>query len=230
MPLDYAHPEIGSATLSLARLQSSRAPRLGAVFSNLGGPGESGVEQVKALGSAFNAFTKGQYNVVDGIHVASIKLRLHLHVAFALLMSCRHSSTVPLSMMALKLGTSLGSRIWIVSFESDRLYNKRFWTKMFGWQWGTTAVVRDIVTMMDCLDSPSSPIIILELVMGVSLDLLVFPKCVGRVVINGIADAIGWATEPSYQDSPSCVFKPGQQIVHYYRGSNERVPAEGLAH
>ncbi|KIJ35883.1 hypothetical protein M422DRAFT_261838 [Sphaerobolus stellatus SS14] len=64
MPLDYAHPEIGSATLSLARLQSSRAPRIEHWRQLPGGPGESDVEQVKELGSAFNAFTKGQYDVV----------------------------------------------------------------------------------------------------------------------------------------------------------------------
>ncbi|KIJ30016.1 hypothetical protein M422DRAFT_268477 [Sphaerobolus stellatus SS14] len=74
MLLDYAHPEIVSAALSLTQLQSSRAPRLGTVFFKPGGPGESGVEQVKALGSAFNTFTKGQYDVVGWDPRGSIKL------------------------------------------------------------------------------------------------------------------------------------------------------------
>ncbi|KIJ31181.1 hypothetical protein M422DRAFT_267131 [Sphaerobolus stellatus SS14] len=88
-----------------------------------------------------------------------------------------------------------------------------------------TAVARDIVSMSNCLDGPDSPVNYYGFsygsVLGAYLvnstffsfypnfsftkwkSTTVFPNRVGRIVIDGIVDAIKWATEPTFKLLPA---------------------------
>jgi hypothetical protein len=83
VPLDYAHPEVGSATLAIARLKATKQPRLGTIFTNpgklfslltpassslwsAGGPGEGGVLfLIERAGVLISTITQGQYDIVS---------------------------------------------------------------------------------------------------------------------------------------------------------------------
>ncbi|KJY33045.1 alpha/beta hydrolase [Streptomyces sp. NRRL S-495] len=67
VPVDYAHPETGRTfTLPLARsVTADPAQRMGSLVFNPGGPGESGVEQLKSGGlSSFSERARARFDIV----------------------------------------------------------------------------------------------------------------------------------------------------------------------
>ncbi|CAE6498713.1 unnamed protein product [Rhizoctonia solani] len=66
VPLDYANSTAGTASLAVARLNATVSPRLGTLFVNPGGPGESGVEWVLSddMLLILNG-TGGRYDIVS---------------------------------------------------------------------------------------------------------------------------------------------------------------------
>ncbi|MGW7698816.1 alpha/beta hydrolase, partial [Kitasatospora sp. NPDC054768] len=67
VPVDYAHPETGQTfTLPLARsVTADPAQRTGSLVFNPGGPGESGVEQLKSGGlSSFSERARARFDIV----------------------------------------------------------------------------------------------------------------------------------------------------------------------
>ncbi|MEE1783404.1 alpha/beta hydrolase [Streptomyces sp. SP17BM10] len=68
VPVDYAHPETGQTfTLPLARsVTADPARRMGSLVFNPGGPGESGVEQLKSGGlSFFSERARARFDIVS---------------------------------------------------------------------------------------------------------------------------------------------------------------------
>ncbi|KAF8750769.1 MEROPS serine peptidase family S33 [Rhizoctonia solani] len=66
VPLDYADNAAGTGSLAVARLNATVSPRLGTIFINPGGPGESGVDWVLSddMFLILNG-TGGQYDIVS---------------------------------------------------------------------------------------------------------------------------------------------------------------------
>ena len=65
VPLDWAHPRRRTITLAVTRhLGSHPEARIGSLFVNPGGPGESGVDMVVARGDALDAITDGRFDIV----------------------------------------------------------------------------------------------------------------------------------------------------------------------
>lgn len=65
VPLDWAHPNGPAITLAVARhLASHRGQRIGSLFVNSGGPGESGAGYVAERGQALDAMTGGRFDIV----------------------------------------------------------------------------------------------------------------------------------------------------------------------
>jgi pimeloyl-ACP methyl ester carboxylesterase len=65
VPLDWAHPGGRTIALSLIRhLASHPERRIGSLFVNPGGPGDSGVDAVAGRGDALDAVTGGRFDVV----------------------------------------------------------------------------------------------------------------------------------------------------------------------
>ncbi|GJJ10333.1 hypothetical protein Clacol_004559 [Clathrus columnatus] len=66
VPLDYANPSEGSATLALARLRSQSPNRKGTILTNPGGPSGSGVDFVIArAGDLISNVTNGEFDVLS---------------------------------------------------------------------------------------------------------------------------------------------------------------------
>jgi pimeloyl-ACP methyl ester carboxylesterase len=65
VPLDWAHPNGPTITLSVIRHLASRPDqRIGSLFVNPGGPGDSGVGYVAERGEALDAMTVGRFDIV----------------------------------------------------------------------------------------------------------------------------------------------------------------------
>jgi pimeloyl-ACP methyl ester carboxylesterase len=65
VPLDWAHPNGPTIALAVARhLASHPEQRIGSLFVNPGGPGESGVGEVAERGQALDAMTGGRFDIV----------------------------------------------------------------------------------------------------------------------------------------------------------------------
>jgi pimeloyl-ACP methyl ester carboxylesterase len=65
VPLDWAHPSGRAITLSVTRhLASDPDRRIGSLFLNPGGPGDSGMDAVTGQGEALDAITAGHFDVV----------------------------------------------------------------------------------------------------------------------------------------------------------------------
>lgn len=83
VPLDYAYPEVGSATLAVARMRAFKYPQLGTIFTNpgmqsprvveeriidreTGGPGNSGLQfLIGRAGKVISTITDGRYDIVS---------------------------------------------------------------------------------------------------------------------------------------------------------------------
>jgi pimeloyl-ACP methyl ester carboxylesterase len=65
VPLDWAHPNGPTIALAVARhLASHPEQRIGSLFVNPGGPGDSGVATVADRGEALDALTQGRFDIV----------------------------------------------------------------------------------------------------------------------------------------------------------------------
>src|SRR5690348_842455 len=64
VPLDWAHPSGPAITLAMARhLASHPEQRIGSLFVNSGGPGDSGVAEVADRGQALDSLTRGRFDI-----------------------------------------------------------------------------------------------------------------------------------------------------------------------
>jgi pimeloyl-ACP methyl ester carboxylesterase len=65
VPLDWRHPDGPTITLAVIRHLASRPEqRIGSLFFNPGGPGDSGVAAVAERGEALDALTAGRFDIV----------------------------------------------------------------------------------------------------------------------------------------------------------------------
>ena len=65
VPLDWAHPSGPAIALAVARhLASHPEQRIGSLFVNSGGPGDSGVAEVADRGQALDSLTQGRFDIV----------------------------------------------------------------------------------------------------------------------------------------------------------------------
>jgi pimeloyl-ACP methyl ester carboxylesterase len=65
VPLDYARPRDGTISLALIRLPATdQAHRIGSLFTNPGGPGGSGVDFIRALGTMFPAAIRARFDII----------------------------------------------------------------------------------------------------------------------------------------------------------------------
>ncbi|CAE6414083.1 unnamed protein product [Rhizoctonia solani] len=206
VPLDYANKKAGTATLAVARLNATVKPRLGTLFINPGGPGESGVEWVLSddMLLLLNG-TGDQYDIVswDPRGVGSTIPKVE----------CFESGTAEKTFWN---GSIRGTNLELRSDFTNTTTRDEFYSHIdevdsmlikFGKQCntqskdmlkyiGTPATVRDMVALHDYLEGSK-----LINYWGVSYGTILgnffvnmFPERVGRVIIDGVVNPWDWAT------------------------------------
>lgn len=65
VPLDYTAPNSSKTlTLQLAKTPATKAPVLGSILLNLGGPGYGGREYLSFIGEVLQEFSGGQHDII----------------------------------------------------------------------------------------------------------------------------------------------------------------------
>ncbi|KAH7335773.1 TAP-like protein-domain-containing protein [Rhizoctonia solani] len=211
VPLDYADRKASTATLAAIRLNATASPRLGTIFVNPGGPGESGVDWVLSddMAIILNG-TGGQYDIVswDPRGVGSTVPKVQ----------CFDSGTEEIKFWN---GSLRGTTLEVRTDFKNATVRDEFYSHIdevdsilvkFGKQCnaqskdmlkyvGTAATVRDMVALHDYLEGT-------ELInyWGISYGTILgsyfvnmFPKRVGRVIIDGVVSPWDWATKQPLQ-------------------------------
>lgn len=66
VPLDYTDAKSNATLqLQLIRIEASKQPVKGTIFSNPGGPGGSGVEDISEYGPLYRDIVGGQWNIIS---------------------------------------------------------------------------------------------------------------------------------------------------------------------
>ncbi|CAE6463673.1 unnamed protein product [Rhizoctonia solani] len=211
VPLDYADSTAGTGSLAVARLNATVAPRLGTIFLNPGGPGESGVGWILSddMLLILNG-TGGQYDLVSwdprGVGNTIPKV------------DCFESGTEEKTFWN---GSIRGNNLEVRTDFTNTTARNEFYSHVdevdhmlvkFGKQCntqskdmlkyiGTAATVRDMVALHDYLEGTQ-----LVNYWGVSYGTVLgsyfvnmFPERVGGVIIDGVVNPWDWATKQPLQ-------------------------------
>ncbi|KEP46988.1 putative hydrolase [Rhizoctonia solani 123E] len=212
VPLDWANPAAGKASLAVARYKATKQPKLGTLFVNPGGPGGSGVDMVLS-GNALkiSEASGGQYDIVswDPRGIGKTVPRAECFTT-GTEENAFWEGTIPRAGLEARgnftdqgdidafyeqvdevdhLLTQLGQKC--VAYSPDTFQYI-----------GTAAAVRDMIAMHDILEGSDKPVhywgFSYGTVVGIYL-VNMFPERVGRVVLDGVVDPELWANNPSYQ-------------------------------
>ncbi|KAI8989178.1 TAP-like protein-domain-containing protein [Trametes punicea] len=211
VPLDYFNASAGVAKIALGRYKATSANRLGSVFLNPGGPGGSGKGLATMSGPSFQRIVGEEYDMIgfDPRGIGETEPRTQCfpspeaHSAFI-------ANTV------LERGYDVGpnltdplNRNHLIELQrdADALWQTQFniCAKTMGDKlryMGTSTVARDIAFIASLLDGNDALIHFYGLSYGTVIGqylVNMFPDRVGRVVIDGVVDAIAWTTLPAYK-------------------------------
>ncbi|KZS87452.1 alpha/beta-hydrolase [Sistotremastrum niveocremeum HHB9708] len=210
VPTDYRNESIGMTVLAVARWKALNSPSKGTVFTNPGGPGASGT----LLASPWVANLVGNdYDIIGfdprGIGQTTPTVRCHTPISKAFF----QANTV------LENGFSLPqtNETRLFSSETREYYRKQteeflalkkaeadLCSEHVGEAlryMGTTFVARDIDFMKRLFHGDDEPINFWSGSYGSILGAYLvnmFPDRIGRVAIDGIANPVSWAGDPSY--------------------------------
>ncbi|CAE6440885.1 unnamed protein product [Rhizoctonia solani] len=212
VPLDWADPSAGKASLAVARYKATKQPKLGTIFVNPGGPGGSGVDIIKGGNTVkISQASGGQYDIFSwdprGIGEAVPRADCF---ATATEENLFWEGTIPRA--GLEARGNFTDQVDIDAFyeqvdEVDVLLEElgkrcvAYSPDTFQYI-GSAAAVRDMIAMHDILEGPNKPIDYWGLSYGTIIGIYfvnMFPERVGRVVLDGVVDPERWANQPSYQ-------------------------------
>ncbi|TFK83373.1 alpha/beta-hydrolase [Polyporus arcularius HHB13444] len=210
VPLDYHDPSVGNARLALLKVNAT-GERRGSVFFNPGGPGDSGVSNLglPGLQQILQQYSGGVYDIVSwdprgvGLTVPgelycfdSIEdYTAHFNGTIELTgIEETGNFTDPADVQALLAqGPSLQKKYDELGQKCLNSTNGKYLKYL-----GTAAAVRDMVSIANVLDGPDAPINYI----GISYGSLIgswfvgmFPERVGKVVIDGILNPVGFGTQ-----------------------------------
>ncbi|KAI0723376.1 alpha/beta-hydrolase [Earliella scabrosa] len=208
VPLDYQDPTVGSARLAVAKANAT-GQRRGTVFFNPGGPGSSGITNLEAMKDTLLERTGGIYDVVSwdprGVGLSTpgdtrCFANAEEYDAF-------FNGTIEITGIEYTGNFDDPADVQRLLSQAPRMQelyeelgqrclnssNGRFLRYM-----GTSATVRDMVSIADALDGPDSPINYFGISYGTMLGawfINMFPERVGRVILDGVLDPVFIATQ-----------------------------------
>ncbi|KAF8319323.1 hypothetical protein DL93DRAFT_2225266 [Clavulina sp. PMI_390] len=213
-PLDYADCSPGSATIAVARLNATVSPRLGTIFTNPGGPGESGVSLVFTQAQELSVIIGGQYDIVSwdpravGLSTPTITCFSSLAEIDAL--SANNSiisnggpeaygnftnpaGDDPDELAALAQEAITDTHLGGIAAACLNMHGNNLSYV------GTAAAVRDMIALSDAIEGPGKKVNYWGFSYGTvigSFFINMFPERVGRVIMDGVVDPIPWTTSP----------------------------------
>ncbi|KAI0775787.1 alpha/beta-hydrolase [Trametes elegans] len=209
VPLDYHNPAAGSGRLALAKIHAT-GERLGTMFFNPGGPGESGITTLEAFGSVLLGYTGGMYDIVswDRRGVGSLTVPGDI-LCFDTVGSYNDfwDGTIELTGIEMTGDFSDPDDIAALLAQAPLLQRKyeelgarclEQPTGKYLKYVGTAATVRDLVALADALDGPGAPVNYIGASYGTILGswlINMFPERVGRVVLDAVIDPAALASE-----------------------------------
>ncbi|KAI0356986.1 hypothetical protein OH77DRAFT_1534392 [Trametes cingulata] len=211
VPLDYFNASAGVAKIALGRYKATSRNRKGSVFLNPGGPGGAGKSLATIAGPSFQRLIGVEYDMIGfdprGIGETEPKTQCfpspEAHSAFIANTVLERGYDVgpnltdPLNRNHLIQQQRDADALWETQFKicaqtmGDRLKYM-----------GTSTVARDIDYITTLLEGEDALINFYGLSYGTVIGqylVNMFPERVGRVIIDGVVDAIAWATLPSYK-------------------------------
>ncbi|KAJ7596408.1 Alpha/Beta hydrolase protein [Mycena floridula] len=211
VPKDYFNSEAGTAKIAFARYNATKLPKKGSVFLNPGGPGGAGMRLATFLGPKIAALVGPQWDLIGfdprGIGMTTPAVRCFPDpIAERLFLSntvieqgITVSSIANLSSETLRDELLLQYEQFLAMKQAQaQLCEKNMGDELK--YMGTATVVRDIEFMSKVFDGEDAPINYwggsYGSILGTYL-VNMLPDRVGHVLIDGIADAVQWSSEPS---------------------------------
>lgn len=205
VPLDYARPSVGAINPAVIRLPAKTSPREGYMFFNPGGPGASGVSFMGRSGARLHTLFGEGWDIVSwdprGVgdsepDVSPFSTYAEYHAFWEQLLGTgkvdsRGNLTRPDDIAFFHSQTSAITD-FIQQYDAKNRENSGDNLKYIG----TCAVVRDLVGMVDAIYGRGADVNFY----GVSYGTLIgayltqmFPRRVGKVIVDGVLDAVTWA-------------------------------------
>ncbi|EKM57161.1 uncharacterized protein PHACADRAFT_254740 [Phanerochaete carnosa HHB-10118-sp] len=210
VPLDYFNESAGTASIGLSRYRASVSPRKGIVLINPGGPGGSGKTFVAMAGKLLQTLVGEDYDVIgfDPRGIGDSRPSTKCFTGDTSYTTFVRNTVLTRSYdLASNLSDTEAKKMLVrQQREAEALYKTQFdiCGKTMGDQlryMGTSTVVRDIDFITTALEGPDALINFYGFSYGTILGqylVNMFPDRVGRVAIDGVADASAWASEPYY--------------------------------
>ncbi|CAE7198119.1 unnamed protein product [Rhizoctonia solani] len=218
VPLDYFDASTGNATIALGKYKAQSSPKKGTVFLGAGGPGDLGQLLAISAGEFFSTMRVGTDYDIIGFDSRGMGLTTPTVACF----KSREEKDVFYRNTVFELGYTQPPNVTKDPFARlDLVLQYRQAISMFETQaklctlnmpdggaslkyMGTSTVARDIDYMSKVITGPDTPINYYGGSYGTILgsylvNMCVFPKRVGRIVIDGVADPISWTTKHSCQ-------------------------------
>ncbi|KAI0791570.1 TAP-like protein-domain-containing protein [Irpex lacteus] len=210
-PLDYFDKDAGVARIALSMYPATKIPSKGIILINPGGPGGSGAGFAGRAGSQLQAIVGEDWDIVGfdprGTGVDSQPLTKcftgQTNYADFIRNTVLHRSYDIASNLSL---AEAREKLVALHTEAEDLYKVQFKVceKTMGEiikYMGTSTVVRDIDYITRYLAGEDALINFWGFSYGTILGqylVNMLPDRVGRVVIDGVADAVAWSSQPSY--------------------------------
>ncbi|KAG9105175.1 hypothetical protein FRC07_009539 [Ceratobasidium sp. 392] len=211
VPLDWHNETAGKATLAVARHRATKQPKLGTLFSNPGGPGGSGVDDIINNSDSVMEAVGGQYDLVSW-DPRGVGLTVPRADCFATAVeeNAFWEGTIPRAGLEAR-GNFTDQRDLEAFYEQvpevDRLLIElgkkcvEYSPDTFQYV-GSAAAVRDMVAIHDILEGPDKPVDYWGFSYGSVIGIYfvnMFPDRVGRVVLDGVVDPVYWANKPAHE-------------------------------
>ncbi|QRV77215.1 Abhydrolase domain-containing protein [Ceratobasidium sp. AG-Ba] len=210
VPLDYANEAAGKASLFVARYPATKQPKLGTLFMNPGGPGESGANFVgndvimNTVGGQYDLVSWDPRGVGNSIPLAECFSNASEEEAF-------WKDTIPRTGLEARSNFTHDPADLQAFYgqvpEVDRLLTElgkkcvEYSPGTFQYL-GSVAAVRDMVALHNLLEGADKPLNYWGFSYGTIIGIYfvnMFPNRVGRVVIDGVVDPVYWANLPPYE-------------------------------
>ncbi|KAL8276588.1 hypothetical protein RQP46_011011 [Phenoliferia psychrophenolica] len=214
-PLDWRNATDDPRTVSLAvgRYRATQEPYLGVIWYNPGGHGESGTGHIYTIGPQLNLLTNGQYDIISwdprGINASTPKLTCFPSALDEYLYQVTGVATQNMDLPTSNLSTNAFEAVLEEQLARKMSSLAGLWKQCVEMSgdiaafMGTESVVRDLDHLSKTISGPDVTInyygVSYGTLLGQYLSVILPPSRLGRIAIDGVANADVWQGYPTRQ-------------------------------